>query len=166
MKLLGTNELKNLPEAERQTYKYRQAVRAIIFNPQDQIALMYSSKFGYYKLPGGGIEAGEDVVKALKRECLEEVGCNIEIISEVGRIIEFRDEYQLHQESFCFAAKTVGQIGKPALTPQEIEHGYSVVWVSFKEGIKMLENSKPQDYSGKFIVWRDLVFLREYSLSQ
>ena len=45
---------------------------------------MYAEKFGLYSLPGGGIDDGEDVLTALKREILEETGCTCGSIAELG----------------------------------------------------------------------------------
>ena len=74
-------------------YRIRPGARAILINELSQIALMHVTKQSYYKLPGGGIDEGEDNMTALKRELLEEVGAtNIEIISEIGQVDEFRDE--------------------------------------------------------------------------
>ncbi len=164
MKLLKTIDLKNLPDSERAAYRFRQAARAIIFNPENKLALIHNAKFEYHKLPGGGVEEREDVIAALKRECAEEAGCQIEITGEVGRIIEFRDEYQLHHESFCYTAKA-SVIGKPDFTAEEMAAGFSMSWVKLAEAIKILENDRPQDYTGKFIVERDLAFLNGFAAS-
>lgn len=37
----------------------RRAARAVIRNHENQIAIMYFTKTGSYKLPGGGIDEGE-----------------------------------------------------------------------------------------------------------
>ena len=76
-------------------------------------------KLNYYKLPGGGVEEGEDLQIALKRECKEEIGCNVEIIREVGQINEYRKMFNIKQISFCFLAKVVGGKGEPELTEGE-----------------------------------------------
>ncbi|MCZ8517719.1 NUDIX domain-containing protein [Paenibacillus filicis] len=40
----------------------------------------YDEQFGAdFTLPGGGQEHGENLIEALKREFLEEVGCQIEV---------------------------------------------------------------------------------------
>jgi len=161
MKLLKTIQLKELPEEERKTYRFRRAARAIVFDGENKIAILHSSKFNYHKLPGGGVEAGEDILSALDRECLEETGCDIEIESEIGRVIEYRDEFNLYQESFCYLAKIKGEKKKPKFTMEERNNGFSLCWMSIDDAIKILQRDKPTDYSGKFIVQRDLIFLRQ-----
>lgn len=83
------------PSGKADAYRLRKAARAVIQNTQDEIALLYVSKHRYHKLPGGGLEPGEEMTEALKREVLEEVGAEIEITSEIGLIIEFRDQLSL-----------------------------------------------------------------------
>jgi ADP-ribose pyrophosphatase YjhB (NUDIX family) len=46
---------------------------------------------------------------ALKRECIEEIGCDIEVLQEIGLVNEWRKIYQIHQVSFCYLAKIVGK---------------------------------------------------------
>jgi nucleoside triphosphatase len=53
-------------------------VGALIFNPKGEIFLMKSHKWrGKYVIPGGHIELGETMEKALKREVKEETGMTI-----------------------------------------------------------------------------------------
>lgn len=65
----------------------RPSARAIIIK-DDQVGMIYSQKYDYYKFPGGGIEADEDEISALKREVLEETGCHIlaDSVSEYGLV--------------------------------------------------------------------------------
>lgn len=55
---------------------FRQAVRAILLTPQDEVLLMRLKADGkiFWITPGGGIEAGESPHQALLRELSEEVG--------------------------------------------------------------------------------------------
>src|SRR5450830_1921296 len=78
-------------------YRERRASRAVVFDRDGNIALLDVSKRGYHKLPGGGIDEGEDILAALNRETMEEIGCTIGNIRELGIIEEYRNNYELHQ---------------------------------------------------------------------
>lgn len=162
--LLELNETDiGLPENESFTlpYKLRKAARAIIFNKKGEIALLYVSKNNYHKLPGGGFEVGEDVASALKREALEEVGSHIDITDEVGLTIEYRNQENCLQISYCFFAKVVGEVGEPNFDIGEIADGFQLLWVSIDDAVSLLMNDKPEVYTGKFIQKRDLALLNE-----
>ena len=50
----------------------RITARAIVKNKDGLYAVMYADKFKLHSLPGGGVEDGEDVLTALRREVYEE----------------------------------------------------------------------------------------------
>ena len=141
--------------------KYRPAVRAVALDKENKVAIINVSNLNYYKLPGGGIEDGELAEEALKRECLEEIGCNVEVGLEIGRIMEHRNKIETDQESFCYLAKIVGDKGQPSLVGYEITDGFEPVWVDIDEAIKLIENGKPTSYDGPFIIIRDALFLKK-----
>lgn len=142
-------------------YQLRKAARAVIFDTQGKIALLYVSKEGYHKLPGGGIEKGEDILSALQREIKEEAGCGIETGGEVGCIIEYRDEFKQLQFSYCFLGQVKGVVGETNFDKGEVAAGFERKWMTFEEAIKTLEKDNPDTYVGKFIRERDLIFLRK-----
>ena len=63
MKTLFTMDLKNYKEDWPRSR--RDSARAIIRVGDDKLALVYATKLGYYKFPGGGIKPDEDIRKAL-----------------------------------------------------------------------------------------------------
>ena len=69
-------------------YTIRKAVRAVITNSEGLVGLVHVRINSHYKIPGGGMEKDESREEALKRECLEEMGCNIKIEREIGTIIQ------------------------------------------------------------------------------
>lgn len=71
-KILIMDEKNYAPDLEE---IYRVAVRGIIFI--DGKLLMIEDSFGEVKLPGGGIDDGEDDYKALAREVKEETGYDV-----------------------------------------------------------------------------------------
>lgn len=162
--LLTIHEHDIIPEApsvDTSNFRKRKAARAVVFGDAAKIALLRVGLYGYHKLPGGGIDEGEDIPAALERELLEEIGCKAEVTGEVGQIIEFRDQYELEQISYCFTAKQVGGKGEPDYTEEELREQFSIVWADNVDGaIALLEQDEPANYEGMFIQKRDLALLR------
>ena len=149
----------SFPIKQDANYRARTAARAVLRN-KDKIALLHVTRHNYYKLPGGGVDEGETIRQALVREVAEETGCTLKARDELGEILEHRSQQEIVQTSHCYLAD-VETVGKPEFTEKEIGDGFELVWVSFDEAIKLLKESQPDNYSGKFIVMRDLKFLEE-----
>jgi len=153
-------KLINLENAvEQELTKQRQAARAVVFDENKNIALLHATKNFYYKLPGGGIEKGEDIKTALERECKEEIGCDTEVLAELGSVVEYRKKYSLRQVSYCFIAKIVGEKRAAALTQDEIDEGFETVWLPLGDALKKVKESSPVIYEGPYMVTRDTALL-------
>ncbi len=72
----------------REKLALRTAVYAIIIH-QGKILLLNSRSANLLALPGGGVEIGEPMVMALKREVREETGLEVEI----GQFLHFEEEF-------------------------------------------------------------------------
>lgn len=148
-------------------FKIREAARAIVFDENNLTPILFVSKHNYHKLPGGGIEDGENKMQALRRELLEETGCEIETKQEIGQIIEYRSainfdlDCDLKQTSYCYLGKITNKNNLPNFDKGEIAEGFKLVWLNLEEAIKTLENDKPDNYEGSFIQTRDLLFLKK-----
>ena len=162
MKKLGVINPRNVTEEEASTYALREAVRAIVFDDNNKIALLKVSRDAYFKLPGGGVEIGEDFETALKRECLEEIGCDIKNISPLGQTEEYWKEDNEKQISYCYVSELDGQKGSPELTQSEKDRGFETVWMTVEEAIIALESCSPTQWEGDYIPQRELIFLREF----
>lgn len=62
---------------------YRVSVCAIIF-AGNRVLLAHRRDIDWWNLPGGGMEAGETVEQAIRREVLEETGLEVEVERLVG----------------------------------------------------------------------------------
>lgn len=158
---MKTIELEKASPEELAGYEYRQAARAVVFDKGGKIALLFICKKNYHKLPGGGVEGSESLEETLRRECREEIGCEIKITGKIGRIIERKKEFKLKQESFCYMAEVAGEKGEPDLTIHNPGEEFLVLWVGLDEAIELLNKDQTGDYQGNFIKIRDLDFLRE-----
>lgn len=142
-------------------YEVRKAARAIVQNSKGDIALLYVAKEGYYKLPGGGIEADEDILDALRREVREEIGATIEIIKPVGAIMEFREFFEQLQISYTFYCHLKGELVAPQFTADEVSEGFTPVWRSLEDALEAISAYKGSQYMAKFVSLRDYKLLSE-----
>ena len=169
MKQLTLINPENVSEHEVKSYTERKAVRAVVIDENKLIALLHVSKEGYYKLPGGGTEGSEDRITALRRECKEEIGCDIEVVQEIGVVIEYRKMFHLKQTSYCFLAKVKGQKGKPGFMEDEIAEGFREAWLPYEKALQAIIQSKAKSFEASaYMVPRDIFFLkavREYLAS-
>lgn len=148
--------------SEVKKYRLRKAARAVVVDMKKRITLLDVTKNGYYKLPGGGLEGNENPTKALARECKEEIGCQVEIIDELGIVVEYRKMFKLKQVSYCYLARVKGKKGKPHFTPKESNEGFKVKWVPSSTVIATFKKGKAQNKEGRlYIAPRDLAILKD-----
>ena len=158
MELLAEIADHGLP-AGMSSVRIRKAARAVLHDNNGQIPLLFVSKHGYHKLPGGGIERKESNLEALKRECLEETGCTISIQAEVGRVTEYRHRWLLMQTSYCYYGCILSK-GRTSFTEKETDQGFRLLWLSLDDAIRAIKSDRPDCYEGSFIRKRDLAFLK------
>ena len=161
MNQIALINIENVSSEESSDYKIRESSRAVIFDDDKNVALLHATKYHYYKLPGGGIEKGEDPVQALRRECLEEIGCDIEITKDLGTILEYRKKFNLKQISNCYVGCVVGDKGISQLTGDEIEEGFETVWLPIEESLEKVKNGKKEIYEAQYMIARDVIILEK-----
>jgi len=138
----------------------RVAVRAVLFDNKQRIALMHIGKRDFYKLPGGGVEEEEDLKSAFVREVEEETGYISKATGDIGMFVEKREEEKMLQVSFCYLA-VVEKKGEVNLTESEADEQFSVVWVdSIDEAIRLLSSSTSQEYDDQYMRVRDTEILK------
>ena len=145
----------------KEEYQIRRGARGILIH-EGKIALLNVTKNNYHKLPGGGVDGNETIEEAFKRENLEEVGCNCEILDHGGIVVEGRGEFKLLQINYAYFAKVVGEIGQNQLMEDEIEDGFILEWVPFEQLEEILEKDNPTTYEGQFITKRDKAIIEFY----
>ena len=116
-----------------------------LFGDNNQICVVKSEKYGYMQLPGGGIEDGESIEEALRRETEEETGFLISDIKPIGYTIERREDvrniYQWDKAiSFVFEATPTKNIGTKYID-DEIAVGFFPMWINVDEFIEKQEQN-------------------------
>jgi ADP-ribose pyrophosphatase YjhB (NUDIX family) len=159
MSRIATINPEQIPVEMVATYTVRSAARAVVFDSVGRIALLHVTRHGYYKLPGDGIEPGEDIVEALTRECREEIGCSIFVGESLGEVHEYRSKFSQHQISYCFIAHVEGEIGMPTFTADEVADGFTLEWYVPEQARMIMGSQSPIDYVGQFIALRDTAIL-------
>lgn len=139
----------------------RIAVSAVLFDDVQNIALIYRNTDEFYTLPGGGVEQGEDLITALKRELWEETGCHCEVAAELGTIIENRGRCNFAQQRYYYIAHTLGEKGELHLTEEELKEGVTVIWLPLDHAYACIEKKRHSIYQCKFIQRRDMAVLEE-----
>ena len=152
--LLGRDGLSNQPP--------RRTARAIVRNPEGKYAVMYAEKYNLYSLPGGGIEAGEDTLTALRREVLEETGCFCDDIQELGIVTENRGTLDYTQINYYYVV-AVHRAGESHLTEAEQASRTSVQWHTLEAMVRLIENQHFDRVQGKYLVARDVAALHKYT---
>lgn len=84
---------------------------------------------GYF-LPGGGLEAGENDMTCIERECMEEAGCRAQVKYKIGSAETY---YKAPQIGYFHPVQTyyAGVLSEKVQEPTET--GHRLVWVEWED---------------------------------
>ncbi|MDQ7092635.1 NUDIX domain-containing protein [Desulfosporosinus sp. PR] len=117
----------------------RNSAKAIIIKDNKILLTKNQDSLGiFYLLPGGGQEAGESIVDALKRECLEEISVEVDVLDiryvrdYIGKNHEFSvEDSEIHQIEYMFICSVnTGFEARNGIVPDTMQIG--VEWVELK----------------------------------
>lgn len=120
---------------------FRQAVRGIILDGS-QILMVYSTRNGDYKFPGGGVKRGETNEQALVREVKEETGATVTfIVCPFGEMIEYDrpidHRYDVFKMTSTYFVCTInGKLTAQKLDQYEEDLGFLPVWIDVDAAIQ------------------------------
>ena len=155
---------------ESEKSKIRRGARGIVVRDDGKIAVFNKANKNEYKLPGGGLEGNETPEEAFKREVLEETGCEVEIIDNLGITEEYKSFNDFRQTSYVFVGKVLVDTKKLDVTEKEKNEGARLILEEPEESLalitKCIEEIVPSEYSSvystKFVVLRDRKILEKY----
>lgn len=143
----------------------RKIVRAIVFDDQENYYFVRAKRdddFGKATLietSGGGVEGGEDLETALKRELKEELGAEVEIMHKIGIVSDYYNLIHRHNINNYYLCK-ITSFGEKHLTRDEIEDFHlSTLRLSYRDAEKEYQKCA-ETKIGKLIADRELPVLR------
>jgi 8-oxo-dGTP diphosphatase len=126
------------------TPRVRLSVKAIIVREGRLLVLRCRDDGGvWYALPGGGQEAGETLEQALRRECFEEIGCEVRMgaLRFVRDYISNNHEFaatdpDAHQVELMFECQLESEPSLPS-RPDSMQEGFEWLEVSGLPGCRL-----------------------------
>jgi 8-oxo-dGTP diphosphatase len=132
-------------------YANRPGAYAVIRDGDDVLVTEQEAPRREFQLPGGGIDPGEGAVRALHRECLEEIGWRIAVERRLGAFqrFTFMPEYDLWARKVChvYLARPVLRLGEPA------EPGHRAIWMPIPTALGLLAIAGDRAFLER--VWRE-----------
>lgn len=157
----------------RLTYPIRVRACALIIENEAVLLVEFEDKNGiHYNLPAGGVESGESVIEAVKREAWEEAAVDVEVgplafVSEhVPHLTTTYESSSPHGLSLMFDC-TIKEGSRPSLPAIPDANQTGVRWVSLSEldSIVLYPNIKQliKDYARDRK--RNIELIEEYKLA-
>lgn len=158
-------ELKDIEWAFEYTDHDRQIARAIVFDADGFFYFVRSDRdddFGKATLietSGGGVEDGENLTAAIKRELMEELGANVDIVCKIGVVSDYYNLIHRHNINNYFLCRA-SSFGERNLTQDEIESFHlSTLKLYYEDAVKEYERCAVTKL-GRLIANRELPVLR------
>ena len=108
---------------------------------------------------GGGVEKGEELNTAIKRELKEELGVDVDIICRLGVVSDYYNLIHRHNINNYFLCK-ITSFGEKNLTKDEIESFHlSTLKLKYEDAVKEYEKCS-NTRLGRLVANRELPVLR------
>lgn len=158
-------ELKDIEWPFEYTDHDRMIVRAIVVDDDGYFYFVRASRddeFGKAVLietSGGGVESGEKLEDAIRRELREELGIEADILSKIGVVTDYYNLIHRHNINNYYLCR-VSSFGEKHLTKDEIESFHlSTLKLRYEEAVREYENCSKTKL-GHLIANRELPILK------
>lgn len=122
---------------EKKDLPIREAVRGVL-RKGNEIGIIKVRKYDCLIFPGGGVDDGENLHQALKREMLEETGFNVNIKQHI-LTTEYAEVDFIHINHY-YECEIVGDMLDVAYTDLEVELGIIFEWCNINDLYKYYIN--------------------------
>lgn len=142
----------------------RNIARAVVYDEKGQFYFVRAERdddFGEATLietAGGGVEEGEDLLAAVKRELKEELGVKVTVICKIGVVSDYYNLIHRHNINHYFLCRAE-EFGNKDLTEDEINSFHlSTLKLSYEEAVQEYEY-RANTRLGKLVANRELPVL-------
>lgn len=143
----------------------RKIARAIVYDKMGNfyfVRAVRDDDFGTATLietAGGGVEQGEDLIAAIKRELKEELGVQVDVLCKIGVISDYYNLIHRHNINHYFLCQ-INTFGEKNLTVDEIENFHlSTLKLTYEEAVREYEN-RAATKLGRLVANRELPILK------
>ena len=143
----------------------RLIARAIVVDDEENFYFVRANRdddFGKATLietAGGGVEAGENLDTAIRRELNEELGVDVEVISKIGVVSDYYNLIHRHNINNYFLCK-ITTFGEKHLTKDEIEDFHlSTLKLKYEEALTEYERCRCTSL-GRLVANREIPVLK------
>ena len=143
----------------------RLIARAIVIDAEENFYFVRANRdddFGKATLietAGGGVEAGEDLDTAIRRELNEELGIEVEVLCKIGVVSDYYNLIHRHNINNYYLCKIVS-FGEKHLTKDEIEDFHlSTLKVKYEEALAEYEKCRCTSL-GRLVANREVPVLK------
>lgn len=143
----------------------RNIVRAIVYDDEGYFYFVRADRDDIFakavviETAGGGVENGEDLSEAIKRELREELGAEVEVITKIGVVSDYYNLIHRHNVNNYFLCRVVS-FGERHLTDDEInKYHLSTLRLTYDEAVAEYERCKNSKL-GRLIGQRELPILK------
>ncbi|MBQ7327256.1 MAG: NUDIX hydrolase [Clostridia bacterium] len=166
--MVGHDEIRLSLRDEEWPYTYtnhdRNIVRGIVYDDEGYFYFVRADRdddFGRAKVietAGGGVEGGEELPIAIKRELLEELGAEVEVICKIGVVDDYYNLIHRHNINNYYLCRILS-FGERHLTEDEIRKWHlSTLKLRFDEAVAEYESNR-DSMLGRIITNRELPIL-------
>lgn len=163
MKNIGIINEHNFSKEKIKKLPIHKKVRGFIYKDKNTLICIEEDGYGVkqlLKLPGGSIEKKESVLKAIRREVLEETGYTIYNIKRIGSVQNIRRDHIV--DTTYYTAKIKGKNKGLKLTTTEKERGTKIIEINTKIALKRIKDEYIKAHNDSSM--RDLLVFYELNI--
>ena len=161
--IIKDSDIFDSPALEPKEYTSRPTAKGIVLDEKGRIAFISNGEHSLF--PGGGVEEDETYEEAFVRECMEEIGCSVDISATLGKALQYRARNITKYEVEFFVSHVIGSKGSPT-TQEKGELACVLSWLTEEEVVDILEKQiseiREDDYPAHFNCRTHLAAFKKY----